>query len=337
MDKEEFRELVTTLLERPVAFHASLARVSGSVTAGLFLSQLFYWTGRGSHKDGWIYKDWREWHKETCLTQDEQRGARKALRDKGLIDESDVRALGIDKFRSTLAFRINFEKLKTTLLPEDLNSADENVRGGEMPPRSDDKPSPQCGSDQAGNKKSTLQSTEISQETSSKSSSNAAAPKLGRKPKRGDEVVLHGVEVWTDSDAVRLETLVATHGANRVEQVAADLIPAKGHAAPYISQLISAFQEISAAEANATASIRKANEEELKRLAIAEKSRQLDSLLTQIIQRGESARRELVECIVGIDLSKATLRNAVEDFISVGTPPPRGLLLSALRNAAEQL
>jgi len=75
---------VTALLKRPIAFHAILARMTGSVSAGLMLSQAFYWVGvveaTRPHRDGWFYKSQAEWTDETCLSRSEQEGARKLLR-----------------------------------------------------------------------------------------------------------------------------------------------------------------------------------------------------------------------------------------------------------------
>jgi len=110
------KELLQQLLAQPIAFHPALARAAGGAAAGLFLSQLFYWSGKGKHADGWIYKDADEWERETCLTRAEQRTARNALRGKGLIEESDVRKLKINQFGSTLAYRINWTNLEAALI-----------------------------------------------------------------------------------------------------------------------------------------------------------------------------------------------------------------------------
>ncbi len=42
------------LTDRPVAYHPAIAEAVGSATAGIFLSQLLYWTPRAQDKDGWI-------------------------------------------------------------------------------------------------------------------------------------------------------------------------------------------------------------------------------------------------------------------------------------------
>jgi hypothetical protein len=42
------------LRERPIAYHASLAKVFRSATAGILLSQLLYWMPRSTDGDGWV-------------------------------------------------------------------------------------------------------------------------------------------------------------------------------------------------------------------------------------------------------------------------------------------
>lgn len=116
MNKDEFKLIAGSLFERPISFLPGVARLVGSVKAGLFLSQLIYWQDKGTAAVGWVYKDWKEWQAETCLTQDEQRGARRELVALGVIEESDVRKLKIDLFKSTLAFRVDFERLHQLLL-----------------------------------------------------------------------------------------------------------------------------------------------------------------------------------------------------------------------------
>lgn len=80
-------KMVKGLLEHPVTFHPTLARMVGSVSAGLLLSQAIYWTNlieknpeRFPGRDGWFYKSQLEWEEETCLGRWEQESARKSLR-----------------------------------------------------------------------------------------------------------------------------------------------------------------------------------------------------------------------------------------------------------------
>ncbi|MDO9242754.1 MAG: hypothetical protein Q7U32_02985 [Rhodocyclaceae bacterium] len=193
------------LLEQPIAFHPVLARVAGSATAGLFLSQLFYWTGRGQIKDDWIYKDWQEWNEETCLTQDEQRGARRLLEKKGLIEVSSMRALKIDKFKPTLCFRINFDQLKESIQhlnwPENPTvEGDGNFpsRGGNSPQGRAENPTPEDRNSHPGGPKFPLLYTETTPETTSETTTTSA--KL-------PELWLEAVEVEIENEEKRRPVL----------------------------------------------------------------------------------------------------------------------------------
>lgn len=88
-------------LDRPIAFHRIFAKIGGSVNAGIFLSQAFYWSSRTKDPNGWFYKTQAEWEEETCLTRREQETARRNLRDAGILEEA---LAGIP---ARLFFRIN--------------------------------------------------------------------------------------------------------------------------------------------------------------------------------------------------------------------------------------
>lgn len=79
-----FKALLT---DRPVAYYPMLAKALQSVTAGLFLSQLLYWSDKGADAAGWVWKTQEDWENETGLTRYEQEGARKRLRSLGVIKE----------------------------------------------------------------------------------------------------------------------------------------------------------------------------------------------------------------------------------------------------------
>lgn len=169
------KALLQTLLARPIAFFPALGRVAGTANAGLFLSQLFYWAGKGAHPDGWVYKDHKEWTDETTLTQDEQRGARRLLEKKGLIEVSDVRKLRIDKFHSTLCFRINFEVLEECLrhggaVPKAFAAGD-----GNFPLRSASDPIPEDAAPHTEVGDSNVHSTQTTSQTTSESSPRRTA------------------------------------------------------------------------------------------------------------------------------------------------------------------
>ncbi len=92
LTSEEREELRDTLLEdRGPAYVPWLVREFGP-HAGLFMSQLLFWDGKGHDPDGWIYKTETEMERETGLTRSSQRKARKVLVGKGVLEE-DKRGL----------------------------------------------------------------------------------------------------------------------------------------------------------------------------------------------------------------------------------------------------
>lgn len=95
---------------------------------------------------------------------------------------------------------------------------------------------------------------EAAADTLSAHAAQSAAASLPQgKRRRGEEVVKHGVEMWTAADAAGLTKLVSQHGAERVEEVAAGLKPAPGHQAPFLSAVFAVFQALAAAEAHRVA------------------------------------------------------------------------------------
>jgi hypothetical protein len=84
------RMLMEILGAKPIAFNPQLARLCGSVKAGLFLSQLLYWTNKT--EDEWIYKTIAEFEEETALSREEQDGAIRRLKQLGFI-EVEVRGM----------------------------------------------------------------------------------------------------------------------------------------------------------------------------------------------------------------------------------------------------
>lgn len=116
MDKEVISELLT----RPIAFHPIFSRVAGGATAGLFLSQLFYWTGRGADPDGWIYKEAKDFQAETTLTVDEQRTARRKLRNLQVLKE-ERRGLN-----PTIFYRLDMERM-AELISRELENPNRRI------------------------------------------------------------------------------------------------------------------------------------------------------------------------------------------------------------------
>jgi hypothetical protein len=74
-------------LGRPVVYYPSLNAITGSVTATIFLANLFQWSSAQRDFDGWIYKTQEEIEAETGLSRREQETARKQLRSAALLKE----------------------------------------------------------------------------------------------------------------------------------------------------------------------------------------------------------------------------------------------------------
>lgn len=79
--------LGAVLRQPPIAFRADYAHISGCSKAGLMLSQLVYWSDKGTKfKDGWFEKDQKELYAETGLTFKEQQTCRHRLAEMGVIE-----------------------------------------------------------------------------------------------------------------------------------------------------------------------------------------------------------------------------------------------------------
>jgi hypothetical protein len=121
------------LLSAPIAFHRAFVKIGGGVTAGLLLSQAFYWSKNRTAKlrDGWFYKSHAEWEEETGLTRREQQTAREHLRDKKLLEEKIDTLPGKGR---VLWFRVNLnglcEALKTVVEPSGSAPGAQDLREG---------------------------------------------------------------------------------------------------------------------------------------------------------------------------------------------------------------
>ncbi|TCJ15189.1 hypothetical protein EZJ19_07725 [Parasulfuritortus cantonensis] len=79
------------LYDEPVSFHRSFVELGGGVTAALFLSCACHEASQlPPDSDGWLRLSTEQWREATCLSRTEQETARRALRDRGLIEERRV-------------------------------------------------------------------------------------------------------------------------------------------------------------------------------------------------------------------------------------------------------
>ena len=118
---------------RPIVFYPAFSEIAGSVEAGIFLSQLLYWTPKAHDEDGWVYKTQAEWREETTLHREGQERARKHLR---AIDVLEEERRGVS---ARLYYRIDMERLSQCLdfhatksadIPQTRMGASRNLVGG---------------------------------------------------------------------------------------------------------------------------------------------------------------------------------------------------------------
>ena len=84
-NKNKYQQLALQVLEtRPILFNPDLSRALGSVTAGLFLSQLLYWCGKVINPQ-MIYKTVKEFEQETTLSKTQQLNAQKTCVRRGVL------------------------------------------------------------------------------------------------------------------------------------------------------------------------------------------------------------------------------------------------------------
>jgi hypothetical protein len=119
--------MLKKLLTRPIAYHRIFAQIGGGATAGLMLSQAWYWTPRVDEQ-GWFYKSIAEWEEETGLTRTEQETARERLIKRELLE---VKRAGMP---ARLYFRVNVEKLASLIAENPHTSLQETRKQEEAEP-----------------------------------------------------------------------------------------------------------------------------------------------------------------------------------------------------------
>ena len=85
MSKAEQQAIAKYFPKRPILYIGGLGQIMG-INAGVLLSQLLYWHGKGKNKNGWIFKTESDIKSETGLTRSNQETAIKKLRELGIID-----------------------------------------------------------------------------------------------------------------------------------------------------------------------------------------------------------------------------------------------------------
>lgn len=90
--KESFQQQVFSLLakhtvnNRTIALHSAILKFAGNLNCGVFLSQLIFWCDKGKSPDGYIYKTYKEWMDEICLSEYALRKAANKFKDLGILD-----------------------------------------------------------------------------------------------------------------------------------------------------------------------------------------------------------------------------------------------------------
>lgn len=102
-----------------VAYYAAFAHLTGTVQAGIFLSQMVYWSARS--QDGWVFRTQAELTEETGLSRFEQETARKRLRGLGVIQEE---RRGVP---ARLYYKVDFDRLSALLLEHSTTQLQSSV------------------------------------------------------------------------------------------------------------------------------------------------------------------------------------------------------------------
>ncbi|MEM5384162.1 hypothetical protein VSR68_11290 [Paraburkholderia phymatum] len=165
---------------RPIAYHPGLAPKLGGVNAAVLFGQLFYWQARTQNPLG-VFKTADELLEETGLSYEEQRTARKALRTRGVLVETNKR------LEHKLYFRIDEDALEALLCGDSPKSAKSISRNGLSPFRemgkpefaSEEKPRPPTGEILGGGegKDQVVIQTKITAETTSEITAAATRTK----------------------------------------------------------------------------------------------------------------------------------------------------------------
>ncbi len=121
--------------DRPIAYHAALARGLGSVTAGVLLSQFLYWQPRSRDEEGWFWKTQADIYEETGLGRREQETARRVLVGAGVIEETRRGVPAKMHFRVNLTRLVHLLSAYHSSRSEGLLGADGEVGEGADRPR----------------------------------------------------------------------------------------------------------------------------------------------------------------------------------------------------------
>ena len=97
--------------DQVIAFKRMYVDVMGDIVGALWLSQLAYWQPKAKRTDGFVYKSYDEWEKETGLSKYQIKRSADKAEDMGIVEVKLKRANGAP----TLHYRINHPKLNATI------------------------------------------------------------------------------------------------------------------------------------------------------------------------------------------------------------------------------
>lgn len=98
--------------ENIMAVPRLFCEITGSLDAGVLLSQMIYWADRGKDPDGWFYKSYAQWYEDTFLSEYQIRKHAKTFESLGLLETKLTKVQG----SPTLHYRINRAALSEWIL-----------------------------------------------------------------------------------------------------------------------------------------------------------------------------------------------------------------------------
>ena len=107
MSTSDQKALSKYFKHKGILYQPGLGIIFG-VNAGILLSQLLYWNGKGK-KEGWVYKTIEDMRLETGLTITQQNTAIKVLKSHGILETKNMRV------PQTRHFRINMHAIHETV------------------------------------------------------------------------------------------------------------------------------------------------------------------------------------------------------------------------------
>ena len=121
--KSQIADLITQFVGQSnvITVQVALIDATGSIEAALFLSQLLYWSDRGSLQDGWIAKTYKDWHEEIRLSKYQISKATNSLAEAG-IETKLAKWAGAP----TVHYRINREKFSQWIVKKLDNRLSKN-------------------------------------------------------------------------------------------------------------------------------------------------------------------------------------------------------------------